>query len=78
MARKVIVYSAEWCPWCHRVMDFLRKNGVEFEERDVDKENYGEECMKKSGQGGIPVTDVDGKIVVGYDENKLKDLLNIK
>ena len=78
--KKVLVYMADWCPWCHRAMDFLTENKVEFEARNVEAEgkNYGQESMKKSGQAGIPVIDIDGEIIVGYDVKKLKELLNIK
>lgn len=78
MAKKVIVYSADWCPWCHRAIDFLKQNKVEFEVRDVEHGNYGEEAMKKSGQAGIPVIDIEGEIVAGFDVEKLKRLLRIK
>ncbi|MFH0884494.1 MAG: glutaredoxin domain-containing protein [Candidatus Micrarchaeota archaeon] len=78
MAKSITVYTAEWCPWCHKVVDFLKENKLKFEEKDVDKENNGDECMKKSGQGGIPVTIIDGQVVVGYDTKKLKELLKIK
>jgi glutaredoxin 3 len=78
MAKKVVVYSAEWCPWCHRAIDFLKQNKVEFEVRNVEEANNGEEAMKKSGQAGIPVIDVDGEIVVGFDTGKLRQLLRLK
>ncbi|VVC02538.1 Glutaredoxin [Candidatus Bilamarchaeum dharawalense] len=78
MAKSVIVYFAEWCPWCHTVMDFLKKHKIKFQARDVDDNKYAEESVRKSGQNGIPVTDIDGKIVVGFDEPKLKELLKIK
>jgi glutaredoxin-like YruB-family protein len=78
MAKSVTVYTAEWCPWCHKVVDFLKENHIEFEEKDVDKGNNADECMKKSGQGGIPVTIIDGQAVVGFDTTKLKELLKIK
>ena len=77
MANKVIVYTAEWCHWCHKVIDFLKANNVEFEQKDVDIEANAKESMKKSGQAGIPVIDVDGQIVVGFDEKKLKELLGL-
>ena len=75
---KVIVYSADWCPWCHRVMDFLKENKVPFEARDVEVGNNAKESMTKSGQAGIPVTDIDGQIVVGFDVKKFKELLKLK
>ncbi len=78
MANKVIVYSAEWCPWCHRVMDFLKQNNVAFEAKNVDDPKVAQESFQKSKQGGIPVTDIDGTIVIGFDTKKLKELLNIK
>lgn len=78
MAKKVIVYSAEWCPWCHRAIDFLKQNKVDFEIRNVEEGHNGEEAMKKSGQAGIPVIDVGGEIVVGFDTERLKQLLHLK
>jgi glutaredoxin-like YruB-family protein len=78
MAKKVVVYTAEWCPWCHNVTDFLKQNKIPFEAKNVDDAKNAQEAMKKSGQAGIPVTDVDGQIVVGFDTAKLKALLKIK
>ncbi|MEW6035872.1 MAG: glutaredoxin domain-containing protein [Candidatus Micrarchaeota archaeon] len=78
MAKKVIVYMADWCPWCHRAMDFLKENQVPFEARDVETGDYAKECMEKSGQAGIPVIDIDGEIIVGFDAKKLKELLKLK
>jgi glutaredoxin-like YruB-family protein len=74
---KAIVYMADWCPWCHKVVDFLKENNVEFEERNIEKQEYAQESMDKSKQAGIPVTDIDGQIVIGYDVKKLKELLNL-
>lgn len=79
MARKVVLYSTSWCPWCKRVREFLTKNKIKFAEKDVEKnEKYAKEVVKKSKQMGIPVTDIDGKIIVGFDEDKLKKELKIK
>ena len=74
---KVIVYTATWCPFCHKVIDFLKENKVEFEERDVINQQYAKEVVDKSGQSGIPVTDIDGQIVIGYNVPKLKELLKL-
>ncbi len=78
MAEKVIVYSAEWCPFCHRAIDFLKARGVEFEVRDVDNKEYAREVIEKSGQGGIPVIDIDGQIVIGFDQKRLSELLGLE
>lgn len=78
MAKKVIVYMADWCPWCHKAMDFLTEHKIPFVARNVDEGKYAEESMKKSGQASIPVIDIDDKIVVGFDVKKLKGLLGIK
>jgi glutaredoxin len=79
---KVIVYSAEWCPWCHKVMEFLEEKGIKFEEKDVDEGTNGAEMVEASGQEGIPVTVIeDGErknIIIGFDIPKLKKALNIK
>jgi glutaredoxin len=79
---KITVYSAEWCPWCHKVMEFLEENSIQFEKKDVDEGNNGAEVVEISGQEGIPVTVIDdGKkkeVVIGFDLPKLRKFLNIK
>ena len=74
----VIVYGAEWCPWCHKVKDWLKENKVKFEYKDVDEGNNAAEAVKASGQTGVPVTMVDKKAIVGFDIPKLKEALKIK
>lgn len=78
MAKKVIVYMAEWCVWCHRAMEFLAQHKIAFEARDVEKPEYAKEAVAKSGQGGIPVIDVDGQIITGFDVKRLQEVLGIK
>ena len=75
---KVTVYTASWCPWCHKVMDFLKDNGIEFEAKDVENREYAQESMEKSGQAGIPVTVIDNEVVVGFDVTRLKRLLKLE
>ena len=78
-AAKVVVYSAEWCPWCKRAKEFLKNNGVEFVEKNVDKDpKAGAEILQKSGQTGIPVIIIGDEVIVGFDEPKLKQLLKLK
>ena len=79
MPKKVILYSTSWCPWCKRVREFLKSKKIKLTERDVEKnKKYADEVVKKSKQMGIPITDIDGKIIVGFDEEGLKKVLKIK
>lgn len=76
--KKVIVYSTSTCPYCRMVKEFLSENNVEFTDYDVgeDREKL-EEMVKKSNQMGVPVIDIDGEIIVGFDKAKIKALLGI-
>jgi len=75
--KKVIVYSAEWCPWCHKAMDFLKANKVNFEMRDVDNPKYAAEVQQVSGQTGIPVIMIDKEVIVGFNLPAIKKSLGI-
>ena len=75
---KVIVYSTEACPWCHKAMDFLKENNIEFEDKNVaEDEAARKEMTEKSGKMGVPVLDIDGTIIVGFDQEAIKKALNI-
>ena len=76
---KIIVYTTPICPYCVFVKNFLKKNKFEFEEVDISKDEKMKQAMiEKSGQMSVPVTEIDGKIIVGYDLKKLKEALKIK
>ncbi len=75
---KVIVYTKNDCPWCVKVEDFLKKSNVEFEERNAqDNPAYAKEVVSKSGGASVPVTDIDGTIIIGFNPKKLKEKLGI-
>lgn len=75
---KVKVYSTETCPFCTMVKDFLKKNKVKFEAVDVGQDQAAlKEMMDKSGQTGVPQIDIDGKIIVGFNEAALKEALKL-
>lgn len=72
----VIVYSAVWCGFCHMVKQYLDKLGVEYEERDIEtKLEFANEAVTKSGQTGIPVVDINGTIIIGFDRPKIDTAL---
>jgi len=75
-SQKVKVYSTKTCPWCTKVKDFLKSKNVKFESIDVGEDRKAaEEMVEKSGQMGVPVTDINGKIIVGYDKEAIEKAL---
>ena len=75
----VKVYSTPMCPWCHRAKEYLREKKIEFEDIDVSSnQQAAQEMIKKSGQMGVPVLDIDGKIIIGFNVGAINDALNIK
>ena len=75
---KVTVYSTPTCPWCKKTKEFLNTNNIEFENKDVSSDDAAKKTMiDKSGQMGVPVTDIDGTIIVGFDTDKIKSALGI-
>ncbi|MEK6862190.1 MAG: glutaredoxin domain-containing protein [Nanoarchaeota archaeon] len=79
MAKQVLLYKTFSCPWCHKTAEFLDKHKIKYKAIDVgEDEKAAEKMVEISGQRGVPVIDIDGKIIVGFDEPKLKKLLRIK
>ncbi len=75
----VKIYSTSTCPWCKRAKAYLTEKGIAFESIDVASDAKAQkEMIDKSGQMGVPVLDIDGKIVVGFDKEKIDELLRIK
>lgn len=69
---QVLVYSADWCAFCHATKDYFDKKGVVYEERNVEEDQkYAIESVQKSGQRGIPVIDINGEIIVGFDRPRI-------
>jgi glutaredoxin-like YruB-family protein len=76
---KIIIYSTENCKFCHMLKDYLTEKGFKYEDIDVGKDGEQANIAKeKSGQLGVPVTDIDGHIIIGYDVEAVDELLNIK
>ena len=73
---KVKVYSTKTCPWCHKTKEFLNDKKVKFDDIDVGADQKAaNEMVEKSGQMGVPVTDIDGKIIVGFDKEAIEKAL---
>ena len=78
MEKSVKVYSTPACSWCIKVKQFLSENNISFENIDVSSDQEkAQEMINKTGQMGVPVIDVEGQIIIGFDRDKIKKALEI-
>lgn len=78
MAKQVKIYSTPTCPFCIRAKQFLKDNNVAFEDMDVSvNQTAAEEMIRKSGQMGVPLLDIDGELIVGFDKERIKQALGL-
>ncbi len=76
---KVTIYTTPTCVYCKMTKDFFKEHNVMYEEKDVASDMAARgEMIAKSNQMAVPVIDVDGEIIVGFDKEGLSKLLNIK
>lgn len=76
---QIKIYTTPNCPYCYTLKEFLKEREIAFEEIDVSQdEQKREEMVQKAGRMEVPVLDIDGKIVIGFDREKIINLLNIK
>lgn len=76
---QITVYSADWCAFCHAAKQYFDKLGIAYTEKDVEKDPANaQESVQKSGQMGIPVIDIGGEIIIGFDRPKIDKTLKDK
>jgi glutaredoxin 3 len=74
--KQVKMYSTSTCPFCIRAKQYFTENKIPFESFDVSQDQAkAEEMIKKSGQMGVPVIDIEGTIIVGFDKDRIKAAL---
>ena len=78
MDKNVKIYTTPTCTYCKMAKEFFDENNVRYENVDVTQDEVARnEMVEKSGQMGVPVIDIDGEIVVGFNKDKLAELLGI-
>ncbi len=76
--KNVTVYTTPTCTWCNTIKRHLQEHSIRYREIDVSADQKAaEEMVKKSGQQGVPQTDINGQIIVGFDKNRINTLLGI-
>jgi len=72
----VVVYSTSWCGWCRKTIAWLEEQGVDYENRDIEKNPaWREELLEKSGATSIPVVEIEGELIRGFDPERMGELL---
>lgn len=75
----ITIYTASWCAFCHQAMRYLDDKGIAYTKKDVEADpKFAEEAVEKSGQRGIPVIDIAGDIIVGFDRPRIDSTLEAK
>ncbi len=76
--KRVIIFTTPTCPHCNRAKRYLRERGVRFRDVDVSRDQAAaRDMVRRSGQQGVPVLDIGGKIVIGFDRAKIDQLLGL-
>jgi glutaredoxin 3 len=74
--KHITVYSTPTCPYCHQAKDYLKQKGIEFADLNVATDLEARNAMvQKSGQLGVPVIEVDGQVIIGFNRAKIDELL---
>ena len=73
---EVVLYSTSWCGWCRKTMAWLDEHGIEYENRDIEKNDaWRDELIEKTGKTSIPMVEIDGEVIQGYDPDRMDALL---
>ncbi len=70
------IYTTPTCPWCKKTKEWLKENKVKYKEFDVSTDAKArDEMIEKSGQMGVPVVDIDGTLIIGFNPDAMKEAL---
>ena len=76
--QRVIIFSTPTCTYCNLAKQYFRQQGVRFRDVDVSRDpTAARDLVRRSGQTGVPVIDIGGKIIVGFDKPKINQLLGL-
>jgi glutaredoxin-like YruB-family protein len=74
--REVVVYTTSWCPWCRKTLAFLDAKHVDYVNKDIEKNSaWRDELVEKTGSASVPVVEIDGQRIDGFDQSAMERLL---
>ena len=78
MAKKITIFTTPTCVYCKMAKEFFKEHNVAYEEKNVATDvEARDQMVERSGQMGVPVIDIEGKIVIGFDQERLMELLEM-
>lgn len=72
---KVVIYTSPTCPYCKKAKSYMNEKGVDFHERDITKDPSARKTLASRGYRSVPVIDIDGEYILGFDEGKIDQAL---
>ncbi|MBA3020899.1 MAG: glutathione S-transferase N-terminal domain-containing protein [Actinobacteria bacterium] len=76
---RVLVFTTPTCSWCHRLKAYLRERQVQFREVDVSRDRHAAaDLVRKTGQMGVPVIEINGRAIVGFDKPRIDAMLGLR
>ncbi len=79
MIMNVKVYSTNFCPYCKMAKEFFKENNIPFEDINVqENQEAAKQMIEKTGQSGVPVIEIDGEMIIGFNVEQIKTLLEIE
>ena len=76
---RVIVFSTPTCPWCNRAKGYLRSRSIPFRDVDVSRDPVAaRDLVRRTGQMGVPVIEIDGRPIVGFDQPRIDAALGLR
>lgn len=75
---RVLVFTTPTCPWCQRAKQYLRQQNVPYREVDVSRDSAAaRDLVRRTGQMGVPVVEIDGRPIVGFDQRTIDRMLGL-
>jgi glutaredoxin 3 len=77
LQKKILIYTTPTCPFCHQAKEYLDSKNIKYSDFDVSDPKNAQIMIDKSGQMGVPVVDIEGKIIIGFDKVAIDKELGI-
>ncbi|WP_133629402.1 glutaredoxin family protein [Fonticella tunisiensis] len=74
---KVEIYTSDTCHFCHAAKEYFKENNIEYTEHNISKDMEARKTLMKKGYMSVPLIIIDGEEILGFDKDRIKNLLNL-